>query len=141
MMPALTQLLLAAMFGGMLIFSLLFAPLVFTKLAPETAGRFIRAVFPWYYAWVLLFSALAAGALWLLGAGTAQVALAAAIAAGAVVSRWPLMSHINALRDRQLAGDAAAGRSFDRMHRLSVVINLAQLVAAAALVGLLAAGR
>ncbi|MEM6943536.1 MAG: DUF4149 domain-containing protein, partial [Pseudomonadota bacterium] len=37
-------------FGGMVFFTALFSPLVFVKLPAETAGPFIRQVFPWYFA-------------------------------------------------------------------------------------------
>ena len=37
------------LWGGMLFFAAVFAPLVFLRLAPDVAGRFIRAVFPVYY--------------------------------------------------------------------------------------------
>jgi len=43
-----TGLSLALTFGGMIFFSAVMAPLVFTKLPFETAGAFIRQVFPWY---------------------------------------------------------------------------------------------
>ena len=39
-----------------------------------------------------------------------------------------LMPRINTARDAQLAGDTEAGRRFDRDHKLSVGINLLQLV-------------
>ena len=139
MSSVLAQWLLAALFGGMLIFSLLFAPLVFTQLPAETAGPFIRKVFPWYYLWVLTFALLAAIALYAAGHGGWPVALTAAIAVAAACARWPLMQRINALRDRHLAGDAAAGRSFDRLHRLSVVVNLAQMLTAAWVIWLVVA--
>ena len=42
-----------------------------------------------------------------------------------------LMPRINALRDRQLAGDAAAKAQFDLLHRSSVIINFVQIAAAA----------
>ena len=45
-----TGLSLALTFGGMTFFSAVMAPLVFTKLPFDTAGAFIRQVFPWYYA-------------------------------------------------------------------------------------------
>ena len=141
MTAALALLLLAALFGGMLVFSTLFAPLVFTQLPVETAGPFIRKVFPWYYLWVLAFGALASVSLYAAGSGGWPVGLTAAIAVAAVCTRWPLMRRINALRDRHLAGDAAAGRRFDRLHRLSVVVNLAQMVAAAVAIVLVAVGH
>lgn len=134
MTTAITQLLLAAMFGGMLIFSVLFAPLVFARLPAAEAGRFIRAVFPWYYLWVSLLAAVAAVVLYGSHASIATVVLAAAIAVTGAIARWPLMTRINRLRDRQLAGEATAGRMFAMLHRLSVAINLVQLVGAAALI-------
>lgn len=140
MSTVLAQLLLAALFGGMLIFSTLFTPLVFTQLPTEAAGPFIRKVFAWYYLWVLGFAGLAAITLYAAGHGGWPVGLAVAIAVLAAVARWPLMRHINALRDRRLAGDEAAGRGFDRMHRMSVVINMAQMLAAAVAIGLVAGG-
>ena len=119
---------LALLFGGMAAFSFLFAPLVFAKLPGEVAARFIRAVFPWYYLFVLGVAALAAG---LLAAEAPGVAVAmAGVAAAGLLARQVLMPAINRLRDRQLAGEAAAGRWFARLHQGSVLINLAQLAAA-----------
>ncbi|MEC7611573.1 MAG: hypothetical protein VX814_07270, partial [Pseudomonadota bacterium] len=43
------------------------------------------------------------------------------------VRQW-LMPRINTARDAQLAGDTEAGRRFDRDHKLSVGINMVQLV-------------
>ena len=37
------------------------------------------------------------------------------------------MPRINALRDAELAGDAAAGTRFARLHRASVSVNMVQL--------------
>ncbi len=118
----------AVLLGGMVAFSFLFAPLVFIKLPAETAGPFIRAVFPWYYLFVLGVAALAALALAAGGAGPWLVM--AAVAAAAVVAREVLMPAINRARDRQLAGEGSAAR-FDWLHRGSVAINFAQMAAAA----------
>jgi hypothetical protein len=125
---------LAAMFGGMLFFSAVVAPMVFVKLPGEHAGRFIRQLFPWYY--------LVNGALALLGVlflavsaarSTLDLVLALSIVAGFVYARQLLMPRINALRDAALAGDEQAGVAFERRHRLSVVINAVQLILALAL--------
>ena len=113
---------LALLFGGMGFFAAVMAPLVFTRLPATTAGPFIRQVFPVYYLWVLGFAALAAVAL------AAQRPIdAAAMAAVAALTLWlrqGLMPRINQLSD---AGESAA---FARAHRLSVVLNMAQLAAA-----------
>ena len=50
----------ASHFGSMLFFSCVVAPLVFIELDAAAASRFIRRLFPWYYAVV--------GALALIGA-------------------------------------------------------------------------
>ena len=120
--------LLALAFGAMTFFSAVMAPLVFTKLPFETAGGFIRQVFPWYYLTVGGVSAAAAPAL-LLGADTLPALLAAVSAAGFWYARQMLMPSINAARD---AGETAR---FERLHRFSVIINGAQwLLLAVALV-------
>lgn len=119
----------AVLFGGMAAFSFLFAPLVFLKLPGETAGGFIRQVFPWYYLFVLGAAALAAA----LAASVDPLAggLLGAVALGGVVARQALMPAINRHRDRQMAGDRAAGRRFALLHQSSVILNLVQMVAAA----------
>jgi hypothetical protein len=122
---------LALTFGGMTFFSAVMAPLVFTKLPLDTAGAFIREVFPWYY---LAMGATTLAALLALlpgiGAGLGWAAALCALAlAGFVVARQVLMPRINQARDAQLAGEAGAGRRFGRLHGMSVLINGAQWLA------------
>jgi len=121
---------LATLFGGMVAFSALFAPLVFTQLPMEMAATFIRATFPRYYVFILIAAVAATGGLALAGLAPTFTLIAAVIALAAVHARWVLMPKINALRDAELAGDAAAGRGFKLRHRISVIVNLVQLVLA-----------
>ena len=121
---------LAVLFGGMIAFSFLFAPLVFVKLPAETAGGFIRQVFPWYYLFVLGVSALAAAALMAAGE-TLAAGVMAAVAVAGILAREALMPAINRFRDRELAGEEGAGRTFNLLHRGSVVLNFLQMGAAA----------
>lgn len=117
----------AVLFGGMMTFSFMFAPLVFAKLPGETAGAFIRAVFPWYYLFVLAVAGLAAA---LLAAGAPVPAwVMALVALGGALARQALMPAINRFRDRQMAGEAGAGRWFSWLHQGSVVLNLVQIAA------------
>ncbi|MEM1344070.1 MAG: DUF4149 domain-containing protein [Pseudomonadota bacterium] len=118
----------AVLFGGMVGFSFLFAPLIFMKLPGETAGGFIRQVFPWYYLFVLAVSGLAAALLFALDPLLGSVM--ALVAAGGVAARQVLMPAINRYRDRQIAGDQGAKRWFDTLHRSSVVLNFVQMIAA-----------
>ena len=121
----------AALWGGMLFFAGLYAPLVFIKLEPDVAGRFIRQVFPAYYFTMGLTSGAAAIAL-LIGDRSrgAEVVLLLVVCAGFWFARQILMPRINHARDLKLAGNEVEGHRFERLHRLSVAINGAQLVAA-----------
>lgn len=73
----------ALLLGGMVFFAVAIALLVFTRLPPEWAGRFIRQVFPVYYLWMLGLSAAAAVALWPLRRPDAL-----AMAAVAALTAW-----------------------------------------------------
>jgi hypothetical protein len=119
----------ALLLGGMVFFAALVAPLVFRALPAEPAQRFLRALFPLYYLWVLGCSAAAAVALFPLSKPDSGVM--AVVAALALWLRQALMPRVNALSDRARAGDAAAKRHFARTHRLSVFANLLQMLAAA----------
>ena len=111
----------ATVFGAMLFFAGVVAPLVFAHFPEAEAGAFIRRLFPRYYDVLAIASALGA----VLALGTLEGVILAAVAALFIVSRFWLMPRINAARD---AGAAAATR-FAQLHQASVVINLAQMVA------------
>jgi hypothetical protein len=119
----------ALLFGGMAFFAAVVAPVIFTRLPPDMAGRFVRGLFPAYYLWVL--GTAAAGAVALLPLRMTDALVLVAIAGSTAWLRQSLMPRINALSDAAQAGDAAARTGFDRAHRLSVVVNLVQMVAAA----------
>lgn len=117
----------AGLFGAMLFFAAIVAPVTFTALDAPNAARHTRAVFPRYYAFLAALAGL--GALAAAGAGAVIEAAALAGFAALTLFLWHwLMPRINRWRDAQLAGDAAAGRRFDLAHRASVGLNLAQMV-------------
>ena len=121
------RLAVALLLGGMVFFAFFMAPLVFTKLPADTAGRFIRAVFPWYYDAMAALSALAA-----LACVIFEPMLAAVLVANAgafLAARFALMPAINNARDAGLQGDGVSSARFGRLHRASVLLNAAQLVA------------
>ena len=120
----------ATVFGGMLFFAFVYAPLVFIKLGTETGGRFIREVFPVYY--VAMGAASIAAAVPLAFGSAARGGDALAMACIGIVfflARFVLLPVIDRNRDAGLAGDVAAKQRFDALHRVSVVVNLAQMVA------------
>ena len=116
---------LALQLGGMIFFAAVMAPMVFTKLPASEAGRFIRAVFPVYYVYVLATSVVAALAL----ATQWDGAVMAVVASLTIWLRQGLMPRINALSDAARSGDLAAKRRFDAAHRMSVAVNVAQIIA------------
>jgi hypothetical protein len=111
--------------GGMLFFPAVVAPTVFGVLPEQEAGAFLRALFPRYYLFLLAGSTGAALAFGFTAGESALLTAAVALSTAWVL--FMLVPKINALRDRQLAGDEAAGRAFDRAHRLSVAINFVQI--------------
>lgn len=126
---------LATLFGGMIFFVAVMAPLVFTRLPAQQAGSFIRAVFPVYYLYILITSAIAALAL----APHWEGAAMALVAVATLWLRQILMPRINNLSDAAQAGDHIAKRKFDQAHRFSVAVNFAQILAAAIVLARLAA--
>lgn len=126
---AVALLTVAAMWGGMLFFAAVYAPLVFIKLEAEVAGPFIRQVFPVYYLAMGVTSAVATVTL-LLGSVSAfaDVLAMGLVGVGFLLVRQVLMPRINRDRDAELAGDTAAGKRFHRGHQASVFINAAQLL-------------
>lgn len=95
-------LLVSTLFGGMMLYSFGFAPMVFSALPAEDAGRFIRAAFPWYYLFVIVTAGL--GGAILLRSNSWSGALALSIAIIGVFARQVLMPGINTARDMQLQG-------------------------------------
>lgn len=122
---------MAILLGAMVFFPAVVAPLVFRTLEPEAAGRFLRALFPRYYLFMVVTSGLA-GALLLPSDVLAGIALLAVAGSTLWVRGW-LVPRLNAWRDRELAGDTAAGARFARGHRFSVALNVLQLVLVGAL--------
>ncbi|MGF1612591.1 MAG: DUF4149 domain-containing protein [Gammaproteobacteria bacterium] len=122
---------LALTFGGMTFFSVVMAPLVFTKLPPKIAGGFIRQVFPWYYLAMGTASLVALiGLLVNTGLrGNWETLLTALVLAGFVFARQMLLPLINRARDAELAGETGAHHRFTRLHGISVLINAVQWLA------------
>ena len=102
------------------------APLIFTKLEGEVAGKFIRIVFPWYYLFLgilSLFSLIA-----MVFANRMDAIFMILFFLGVVVSRQIIMPKINIYRDLSTNNNRKAESMFNLLHRSSVGINFAQIV-------------
>ena len=116
--------------GAMLFFPSVVAPVVFTSLPEAQAGAFLRSMFPRYYAFMIALSLIAALLFLVFSDESAYQAAIVCLFVGVStvwVRQW-LLPRINMARDAQLAGDTEAGRRFDRDHKLSVGINMVQVV-------------
>ena len=126
-METLALYVVAATLGAMLFFAVGVAPTVFQALPIAEAGLFLRTLFPRYYLALIVGSGLAGG-LWISSAPLAA-AVCWLIALSTLWIRQSLVPRINQLRDAELAGDAAAATRFATLHRVSVIINMVQLLA------------
>ena len=129
-MLELANALVLMLLGAMLFFPSVVAPVVFTSLPEAQAGAFLRSMFPRYYAFMIALSLIAALLFLVFSDESAYQAAIVCLFVGVStlwVRQW-LLPRINMARDAQLAGDTEAGRRFDRDHKLSVGINMVQLV-------------
>lgn len=122
--------LVALLAGSMLFFSFVMAPLIFIKLEIEAAGKFVRAIFPWYYLLIIILAAM--GSLVLVVLAPLNAGLLALVAASTIYCRQSLMPSINEYRDRSKAGEAGTNKIFDKLHRRSEFLNGLQLLAVVA---------
>lgn len=131
---------MTAWLGAILFFSFGVAPIIFKVLEPGQAARFVRALFPRYYAWGATSSAIALAA-FTSGVlvrpeyrGLSALGQIILLLSGVLISLYcgnVLTPQINASRD---AGPDQAGR-FDRLHRRSVQLNGLMLLAGLVLIG------
>lgn len=123
------NLLTACVFGSIIFFPTVVAPLVFKVLDGDAASDFLRKMFPRYYLYLIITSGLGALACW---GEPMQATGLAFICLTTVFVRQVLTPKINEWRDAEMDGDTAAGAKFKRGHRASVVLNLIQLLIAGA---------
>ena len=117
----------AILVGGMVFFPSVVAPTVFKSLSEADAGAFLRKLFPTYYVFIIVASAI--GAVCLMTRPFLSATLLV-IAVSTLGVRQVLVPKINDWRDREMAGDAAAAQLFKTGHRASVMVNLVQMAAA-----------
>ncbi len=122
--------------GSMIFFAAVTAPAVFKFLPSDTAGQYLRGVFPRYYLWGTVCAAIAAALSLPVSPIPGGMLLFVALAFVGV--RQILVPKINEAKEGRAAGDDAATARFAKLHRLSVLINLAQMIALVAVLVLLA---
>jgi hypothetical protein len=116
-------LLVALLFGGMLLFSVGFAAFLFKNLPPAEARVLIRKVFPPFYLFVIFSAGLATALFW--GVDSFNAALMAFVVLSTLAGRQLLMPAINR------ATDLGLRKRFVWLHGFSVVLSLGHIVIAA----------
>ena len=128
-MPLANLLVVAFLFGGMLLFSGGFAAFLFRYLPPQDARMLIRKAFPLFYLFVIFSSGLSV--LLSLRSDTFSVACMAFVMLSTVAARQLLMPAINRATDLMLK------KRFLWLHGFSVVLTLVHIfLAAMILVGM-----
>ncbi|MEM6901850.1 MAG: DUF4149 domain-containing protein [Pseudomonadota bacterium] len=121
----LLDLTLGCLLGAMIFFPSVVAPTVFKVLSGADAGKFLRRLFVGYYTYLIVASGI--GAILLFRDPVAALAIGA-ITLSTLWVKQILMPKLNAWRDAELDGDDAAKVKFAQGHRLSVIINVIQML-------------
>ena len=112
----------SVIFGIMLFFSFVVAPVTFTALNEENARKFIRKIFPYYYNVNLAISSFVLIFFIFLKIFSLDFYLILSVAVLFAVSNFVLMPLINKFRDEK------QDKKFKQSHFISVVINFVQMI-------------
>ena len=122
-MELISSLLVAFLFGGMLLFSLGFGTLAFKFLEIDTARQFIRKTFPFFYLYIFSVATVASSILFFKNFDA--FLLVFFIAVTVIPTALILMPAINSASDKKLK------RKFVLLHSASVFVTLFHIVVAA----------
>ena len=112
----------SVIFGIMLFFSFVVAPVTFTALNEENARKYIRKIFPYYYTVNLAISVLVLICFIILKIFSLDFYLILSVSVLFAVSNFILMPLINKYRDEM------QDKKFKQSHFISVVINFVQII-------------
>jgi hypothetical protein len=141
--------------GGMALFTFIVTPAIFRSYGRDQAGEIVGRLFPGYFLYLLVLSALALLLFFLLGADQAVRAFRASLlllVVAVIINAYVLFSlHPKAVEVKhqvtsfeRTAPDSPARREFRKLHGISAALNLALLADGIALLALgrnLANGR
>ena len=132
-------LILSLWIGGMAIFTFVVTPAIFSSYNRDMAGEIVGKLFPGYFTYTLVLSALALVVFFLFNADRSKkpfrlslVLLTAALLANSYVSFKLYPDTVRVKQQvasfEQESPDSAARKAFRRLHAISAVINLFMLV-------------
>ena len=112
----------AIIFGAMIFFSFVVAPITFKLLDEENSRKFIRGIFPFYYLLNLTLSFVASILFFLNQNLSIDFLLMVSVSVLFAISNFILMPMINKFRDNN------EDKKFKISHFISVIINFIQLI-------------
>jgi uncharacterized membrane protein len=129
---------LALWTGGMALFTFIVTPAIFRSFERDQAGEIVGKLFPGYFTYLLVLSALALALFFLLGADQATRSFRTSLfllVVGVIINAYVLFSlHPRTVEVKQrvasferAAPDSPARREFRKLHAVSAVLNLALL--------------
>jgi hypothetical protein len=135
---------LALWTGGMALFTFVVTPAIFRSFGRDQAGEIVGKLFPGYFLYLLVLSALALLLFFLIGADQSTRSFRASLfllVVGIIINAYILFSlHPRAVEVKQqvasferAAPDTPARKEFRRLHAVSAVLNLTLLFDGAAL--------
>ncbi|NTW58118.1 MAG: DUF4149 domain-containing protein [Nitrospirae bacterium] len=138
---------LALWTGGMALFTFIVTPAIFRSYGRDQAGEIVGRLFPGYFLYLLVLSALALLLFFLLGTEQASRSFRASLfllVVAVIINAYVLFSlHPKAVELKQqvvsfekATPDSPARREFRKLHGISAVLNLALLADGIALLAL-----
>jgi hypothetical protein len=135
---------LALWTGGMALFTFIVTPAIFRSFGRDQAGELVGKLFPGYFLYLLVLSALALLLFFLLGADQSTRSFRASLfllVVGVIINAYVLFSlHPRTVEVKQqvasferAAPDIPARKEFRRLHAVSAMLNLTILLDGAAL--------
>jgi hypothetical protein len=128
LLPTLSLIAGSFLLGAMLFFVSVTAPAIFKFLPEDSRPLILSGIFPRYYSWCAIVSLVTTA--FSIPVFDEPRIIFAIITFGFIVLRFGLIPKIEKLRAQRESGDEIARIKFAKLHRLSVCINLAQMVAA-----------
>ena len=113
--------------GFMLFFPIVVAPTVFTILNEKQSSLFLRSFFPKYYLFGIILCMVAISFTFILEE-TLTLIFFLVMIFGFIYSRQILTPAINKARDDEIKGNKQSKNKFEKLHRISVIINIIQIL-------------
>ena len=113
--------------GFMLFFPIVVAPTVFTILNEKQSSLFLRSFFPKYYLFGIILCMVAISFTFILEE-TLTLIFFLVMISGFIYSRQILTPAINKARDDEIKGNKQSKNKFEKLHRISVIINIIQIL-------------